>query len=65
MLDGFPDTTLSFFITSVISLFVIIDPPGNIFPFLSEKTGLRNADFIRSLPHKSDIMVRFLLFYQE
>ncbi len=35
MLTGFPDTTLSFFITSFISLFVIIDPTGNIFPFLA------------------------------
>jgi multiple antibiotic resistance protein len=27
--------TWSFFITSLISLFVIIDPPGNVFPYLA------------------------------
>jgi multiple antibiotic resistance protein len=40
MLDGFPDSLLSFFITSLISLFVIIDPTGNIFPFLALSTGI-------------------------
>jgi multiple antibiotic resistance protein len=40
MLTGFPDTTLSFFITSLISLFVIIDPTGNIFPFLALSSGI-------------------------
>ena len=40
MLIGFPDTTLSFFITSFISLFVIIDPTGNIFPFLALSAGV-------------------------
>jgi multiple antibiotic resistance protein len=39
MIDGFPDTTLSFFVTSVISLFVIVDPTGNIFPFLALSAG--------------------------
>jgi multiple antibiotic resistance protein len=40
MLAGFPDTTLSFVITSFISLFVIIDPTGNIFPFLALSSGV-------------------------
>jgi multiple antibiotic resistance protein len=40
MLTGFPDATLSFFITSFISLFVIIDPTGNIFPFLALSAGI-------------------------
>jgi multiple antibiotic resistance protein len=40
MLTGFSDTTLSFFITSFISLFVIIDPTGNIFPFLALSSGV-------------------------
>ena len=40
MLTGFPDTTLSYFITSLISLFVIIDPTGNIFPFLALSSGI-------------------------
>jgi multiple antibiotic resistance protein len=40
MLTGFPDTTLAFFITSFISLFVIIDPTGNIFPFLALSSGV-------------------------
>lgn len=39
MLPHFPDSTLSFLITSVISLFVIVDPPGNIFPFLALSAG--------------------------
>jgi len=30
MLAGFPDSNLSFFITRVISLFVMVDPPGNL-----------------------------------
>jgi MarC family membrane protein len=40
MFTGFPDATLSFFITSFISLFVIIDPTGNIFPFLALSSGV-------------------------
>jgi multiple antibiotic resistance protein len=40
MLAGFPENTLSFFITSLISLFVIIDPTGNIFPFLALSSGI-------------------------
>ncbi len=40
MLTGFPDTTFAFFITSFISLFVIIDPTGNIFPFLALSSGV-------------------------
>jgi multiple antibiotic resistance protein len=39
MIDGLPDTTLSFFVTSVVSLFVIVDPTGNIFPFLALSAG--------------------------
>jgi multiple antibiotic resistance protein len=30
----------SFFITSLISLFIIIDPPGNLFPYLALSAGL-------------------------
>lgn len=40
MLPGFPDTTLAFFITSFISLFVIVDPTGNIFPYLALSAGV-------------------------
>ncbi len=40
MLDAFPDSILSFFITSFISLFVIVDPTGNIFPFLALSAGI-------------------------
>ncbi|MFZ2088010.1 MAG: MarC family protein [Desulfobaccales bacterium] len=39
MLTGFSDTTLSFFITSLISLFVIVDPTGNVLPFLALSSG--------------------------
>jgi len=34
------NTTLSFFITSIVSLFVIVDPTGNIFPYLSLSSGV-------------------------
>jgi len=40
MLAGFPDTTLAFFATSFISLFVIVDPTGNIFPYLALSAGV-------------------------
>ena len=40
MLASFPDTTLSFFVTSFISLFVIVDPTGNIFPYLALSAGV-------------------------
>jgi multiple antibiotic resistance protein len=40
MLEGFSDSLLSFFITSLISLFVIVDPTGNIFPYLSLSAGV-------------------------
>jgi multiple antibiotic resistance protein len=36
---GFLSFAGSFFITSLISLFIIIDPPGNIFPFLALSEG--------------------------
>ena len=35
MLPGFSGSAISFFITALISLFVIIDPSGNIFPYLA------------------------------
>jgi|WetSurMetagenome_2_1015567.scaffolds.fasta_scaffold189417_2 multiple antibiotic resistance protein len=40
MLAGFPDTTISFFVTSFISLFVIVDPTGNIFSYLTLSAGV-------------------------
>ena len=40
MVNGLLDSNLSFLITSIVSLFVIVDPPGNIFPFLSLSTGV-------------------------
>lgn len=40
MLDGSFNTTLAFFITSIVSLFVIVDPTGNIFPYLSLCAGV-------------------------
>ena len=40
MLAGFPDTNISFFVTSFISLFVIVDPAGNIFPYLALAAGI-------------------------
>jgi multiple antibiotic resistance protein len=40
MLAGFPDTTISFLVTSFISLFVIIDPTGNIFSYLTLSAGV-------------------------
>ncbi len=35
MLMGVPGSATTFFITALISLFVIIDPSGNIFPYLA------------------------------
>jgi multiple antibiotic resistance protein len=35
METGFSGSAISFFITALISLFVIIDPSGNIFPYLA------------------------------
>ncbi len=35
METGFSGSTISFFITALISLFVIIDPSGNVFPYLA------------------------------
>ncbi|MFW6127378.1 MAG: MarC family protein [Thermodesulfobacteriota bacterium] len=40
MPNGFDHTTLSFFITSLVSLFVIVDPTGNVFPYLSLSCGV-------------------------
>jgi multiple antibiotic resistance protein len=40
MLAWFPDTTSAFFVTSFISLFVIVDPTGNIFPYLALSAGV-------------------------
>jgi len=31
----FSGSSISFFVTALISLFVIIDPPGNVFPYLA------------------------------
>lgn len=39
MLPGFPDSILASFVTSFISLFVIVDPPGNVFPYLALSAG--------------------------
>jgi len=39
MLYGFSDSTPGFFITSLVSLLVIVDPTGNIFPFLALSAG--------------------------
>lgn len=39
MTQDYLGSTGAFFITSLISLFVIIDPPANIFPYLALSTG--------------------------
>lgn len=39
MLPDFLGSMGAFFITSFISLFVIIDPPGNVFPYLALSAG--------------------------
>ncbi len=39
MIQGFLGSTGAFFITSLISLFVIIDPPANVFPYLALSAG--------------------------
>jgi multiple antibiotic resistance protein len=40
---GFPGPEGAFFITSLVSLFIIIDPPGNVFSFLTLSTGFAPA----------------------
>lgn len=40
---GFLEAHGAFLITSLISLFIIIDPPGNIFPYLALSAGLAPA----------------------
>jgi multiple antibiotic resistance protein len=40
---GFPEVHGAFLVTSLISLFIIIDPPGNIFPYLALSAGLAPA----------------------
>ncbi len=40
MVSEFLSTEAPFFITALISLFVIIDPPGDLFPFLALSAGL-------------------------
>ena len=40
---GFLDAHGAFLITSLVSLFIIIDPPGNIFPYLALSAGLAPA----------------------
>jgi multiple antibiotic resistance protein len=40
---GFLDAPGAFLVTSLISLFIIIDPPGNIFPYLALSAGLAPA----------------------
>jgi len=40
---GFLDAHGTFLITSLVSLFIIIDPPGNIFPYLALSAGLAPA----------------------
>jgi multiple antibiotic resistance protein len=39
MIHDFLGSTWAFFVTSLISLFVIIDPPANVFPFLALSQG--------------------------
>ena len=41
MYPEFFSNTTSFFITALISLFVIIDPPGNVFPYLALSSAAR------------------------
>lgn len=55
MWSGFGESHLAFFITSVISLFVIVDPPGNIFPFLA-----LSADYA---PAQARALARRACFY--
>ena len=50
----------AFFITSLISLFIIIDPPGNIFPFLALSAGFTPVA-ARSLAWQSCLYAFFVL----
>jgi len=43
MIHSFLDAHGAFLVTSLISLFIIIDPPGNIFPYLALSAGYAPA----------------------
>jgi len=50
----------AFFITSLISLFIIIDPPGNIFPFLALSAAYTPAA-VRGLARQACLFAFFIL----
>jgi multiple antibiotic resistance protein len=50
----------AFFITSLVSLFIIIDPPGNIFPFLALSTGFAPAA-VRALAWRACLYALLIL----
>jgi len=62
MLDGFFNTNLSFFITSLVSLFVIVDPTGNIFPYLSLSSGVASGK-ARALAGRACVYSFFILTF--
>jgi multiple antibiotic resistance protein len=62
MLEFSFNTTLSFFITSIVSLFVIVDPTGNIFPYLALSSGVA-AGKARALAGRACLYSFFILTF--
>lgn len=57
---GFPEVHGAFLVTSLISLFIIIDPPGNIFPYLALSAGLA-PDTARGLARRACLYAFLIL----
>ncbi|MFW6112792.1 MAG: MarC family protein [Thermodesulfobacteriota bacterium] len=62
MLDVLFNAPLTFFITSLVSLFVIVDPTGNIFPYLSLSSGVA-PDQVRGLAARACLYSFFILTF--
>jgi multiple antibiotic resistance protein len=60
MVPGFLSPVWGFFITSLISLFIIIDPLGNVFSFLALSAGL-SPETARSLAWRSCLYALIIL----
>jgi multiple antibiotic resistance protein len=51
MIHSLLGSTSAFFITSLISLFVIIDPPANIFPYITLSKGYTHREAVAMAGH--------------
>jgi multiple antibiotic resistance protein len=62
MTAGLPETSFSFFITSFISLFVIVDPTGNVLPFLALSGGT-DSGTARALARRACLFAFLILTF--